>query len=49
MTARTIKVDYLDQNFQERIVAQSAQLLREPWNLDEQEQREYARIVLPST
>jgi len=42
-----IKVDFLDREFQERIVHQSTQLLREPWNLDEQEQREYAQIVLP--
>ncbi len=42
-----IKVDYLDQEFQERIQQQSNQRLVAPWALDENEAREHARILFP--
>ena len=44
-----IKVDYLDQAFQERLVQLSSQRLRAPWGVDENEAQrlEHARIVMP--
>jgi ATP-dependent helicase YprA (DUF1998 family) len=42
-----LQVDYLDASFQERLRQQSAQLLNEPWALDENEQLEYARVAVP--
>ena len=42
-----VKVDYLDQSFQERLVQASNQHLRTPWAIDENEQLEHASIALP--
>ncbi len=42
-----IKVDYLDQPRQERLLQQSNQHLISPWALDEQEALEYASILYP--
>jgi len=42
-----IKVDYLDQLFQETIQQQSSQRLIAPWALDENESKEYAAILFP--
>lgn len=42
-----IKVDYLNREDQERMRQQSSQRLRQPWALDENEQMESWRIVLP--
>ena len=42
-----IKVDYLDQLFQENIQQQSSQRLVAPWALDENETKEYAAILFP--
>src|SRR6266702_7845410 len=42
-----IKVDYLDQLFQENIQQQSSQRLVAPWALDENESKEYATILFP--
>src|SRR6266487_2276631 len=42
-----IKVDYLDQDYQERIQQQSSQRLVSPWALDENEAKEYATILFP--
>jgi len=42
-----LKVDYLDQNIQERIQQESSQHLREPWAIDEDERLDYAAILLP--
>jgi very-short-patch-repair endonuclease len=42
-----IKVDYLDQDYQERIQQQSSQRLVAPWALDENESKEYATILFP--
>ncbi len=42
-----IKVDYLDQDYQERIQQQSSQRLVTPWALDENESKEYATILFP--
>lgn len=45
----SIQVDYLDSSYQERIVQQSSQHLREPWAIDENEinQLEHAAILFP--
>ena len=42
-----IKVDYLDQSFQERLVQASNQHLRAPWAIDENERLEHASVALP--
>jgi ATP-dependent helicase YprA (DUF1998 family) len=42
-----IKVDYLQQDFQERLTQVSNQRLRAPWALDENEKFEHARVALP--
>jgi len=42
-----IKVDYLDQAFQERLVQASNQHLRSPWAIDENERLEHASVALP--
>lgn len=42
-----IKVDYLDQRFQESIQQQSSQLLVAPWAIDENETMEFAAILFP--
>ena len=43
-----IKVDYLDQGFQERLQQLSSQRLRAPWALDESETKlEHAAVALP--
>ncbi len=42
-----IKVDYLDQDYQERVQQQSSQRLVAPWALDENESKEYATILFP--
>jgi ATP-dependent helicase YprA (DUF1998 family) len=43
-----IKVDFLDQGFQERLQQLSSQRLKAPWALDESETRlEHATVVLP--
>lgn len=42
-----IKVDYLDQLYQETIQQQSSQRLVAPWALDENEAREYATTLFP--
>lgn len=44
-----IKVDYLDQWFQERLQQLSSQRLRAPWALDENETLVHAAIALPRT
>jgi very-short-patch-repair endonuclease len=42
-----VKVDYLDQGFQERLTQASSQHLRSPWAIDENEKLEHASIALP--
>ena len=43
-----IKVDYLNRTFQDTVLQQqSNQRLTAPWALDEQEQKEYASILIP--
>lgn len=42
-----VKVDYLDQGFQERLVQASSQHLLAPWAIDENERLEHASIVIP--
>ncbi|MCD6388091.1 MAG: hypothetical protein J7L69_01680, partial [Desulfobulbaceae bacterium] len=42
-----IKIDFLDQNFQERMIQQSSQYLISPWGIDENEKLEHAAICLP--
>ncbi len=42
-----IKVDYLEQLFQENIQQQSSQRLVAPWALDENESKEYAAVLFP--
>lgn len=42
-----VKVDYLDQSFQERLMQASSQHLRSPWAIDENERLEHASIALP--
>src|SRR6266849_6819890 len=42
-----IKVDYLDQLYQENLQQQSSQRLVAPWALDENESKEYATILFP--
>lgn len=42
-----IKVDYLDQVYQERIKQQSSQRLIAPWAIDEQEVMEHAAVLYP--
>ena len=42
-----MKVDVLDQVFQERVQQQSSQRLRSPWAIDENEQMEHATILYP--
>ena len=42
-----IKVDYLNQLYQENIQQQSSQRLVAPWALDENESKEYATILFP--
>ena len=42
-----IKVDYLDQLYQESLQQQSSQRLVSPWALDENESKEYATILYP--
>jgi ATP-dependent helicase YprA (DUF1998 family)/very-short-patch-repair endonuclease len=42
-----VKVDYLDQGFQERLTQASSQHLQSPWAIDENEKLEHASIALP--
>src|SRR6266704_368312 len=42
-----IKVDYLDQLYQEPLQQQSSQRLVAPWALDENESKEYATVLFP--
>lgn len=42
-----IKVDYLDQRYQESLQQQSSQLLISPWAIDENETMEFAAILFP--
>jgi len=42
-----IDVDFLTAEFFERLQQQSAQRLREPWTIDEQERGEFAGVVFP--
>lgn len=42
-----IKVDYLDQEYQERLLLQSNQRLIAPWGLDENEKQEHATVLYP--
>jgi ATP-dependent helicase YprA (DUF1998 family)/very-short-patch-repair endonuclease len=42
-----IKVGYLDERDHERIQQQSAQRLRAPWGLDEEERLEHAKVLYP--
>ena len=42
-----VKVDYLDQAFQERLTQASSQHLRSPWAIDENERLEHASIAVP--
>ena len=42
-----VKVDYLDQGFQERTTQGSSQHLRSPWAIDENERLEHASVALP--
>ena len=42
-----IDVDYLTHEFQERLLQQSSQRLRQPWAVDEQERPELATSVFP--
>ena len=41
-----IKVMYLNREFQERIHHQSSQLLKEPWNIDDEEVKNLARAAI---
>ncbi|HVT87943.1 MAG TPA: DEAD/DEAH box helicase [Tepidisphaeraceae bacterium] len=41
-----IKVDYLDKTYQERLLQQSSQRLKEPWAIDENERLEFASILV---
>ena len=43
----TIKVDYLDTSFQERLQQRSSQRLKEPWAIDDNERMEHAAILFP--
>ncbi|MCG9969917.1 DEAD/DEAH box helicase [Pelotomaculum terephthalicicum JT] len=42
-----IKVDYLNREFQERIIQQSNQHLKSPWAIDENERLEHAAVLYP--
>jgi len=42
-----VKVDYLDQTFQEQLLQVSSQKLRSPWALDENERLEFATVAFP--
>ncbi len=42
-----IKVDYLNQNYQDGIKQLSSQRLKEPWKIDESEKLEHAAILFP--
>jgi ATP-dependent helicase YprA (DUF1998 family)/very-short-patch-repair endonuclease len=42
-----IKVDYLNENTQDRLRQQSSQKLREPWGIDESERLERASVIFP--
>ncbi len=42
-----IKVDYLDQDAQERIQQQSSQRLIDPWAIDENEKMEHSSVLYP--
>lgn len=42
-----IKVDYLNREFQERLIQQSNQHLKSPWAIDENERIEHATILYP--
>ena len=42
-----IKVDYLDQHYQEQMQQLSSQRLVDPWAIDENERMEYASILFP--
>ncbi|RRR68803.1 MAG: DEAD/DEAH box helicase [Candidatus Viridilinea halotolerans] len=42
-----IKVDYLDERYQERIQQESSQRLKAPWALDDNERLEYATVLYP--
>ncbi len=42
-----VKVDYLDQAFQERLTQSSSQHLRSPWAIDENERLEHASLAVP--
>lgn len=42
-----IDVEYLTQDFFERVQLQSSQKLRAPWAIDEQEKQEYASVIFP--
>jgi ATP-dependent helicase YprA (DUF1998 family)/very-short-patch-repair endonuclease len=42
-----IKVDYLDQDYQDRMSQRSRQHLREPWGIDENERLEHATVIYP--
>ena len=43
----TIKVDFLELGFQERMQLQSSQRLKVPWALDDSEQLEHASVLYP--
>ena len=47
MKSRTIKVDYLEFNYQDRLKQRSNQHLRLPWAIDENERMEHASVVYP--
>ena len=42
-----IKVDYLDQNYQDQLKQRSNQRLKAPWGLDEDEKMDYSAILFP--
>jgi very-short-patch-repair endonuclease len=42
-----LKVDYLDEAFQERLQQRSSQRLKEPWAIDDNERFEHASILFP--
>lgn len=42
-----VKVDYLDQDYQERIQQLSSQRLVDPWAIDENERMEHASVLYP--
>lgn len=42
-----VKVDYLDQNYQERLQQQSSQYLISPWAIDEDEMMIHASVLYP--